>query len=107
MFQVYAAHICYLVAEANFESYSETTRLCLIGADHLKFPRTFASPEAIQVVSAFSYLIWLYIKNSFPIHDVLAFSRLSPFNLFSFLVTMNPEFFTTCFGNDDTVLFFH
>lgn len=44
-----AAHICYLVAEANFEAYSDTARLCLIGADHWKHPRTYASPEAIQV----------------------------------------------------------
>ncbi|CAL5398065.1 unnamed protein product [Camellia sinensis] len=45
---VTAAHICYLVAEANCESYSDTARICLIGADHLKFPRIYASPEAIQ-----------------------------------------------------------
>lgn len=48
--QITAAHICYLVAEANFESYSDSARLCLIGADHWKFPRTYASPEAIQVL---------------------------------------------------------
>lgn len=44
-----AAHLCYLVAEANFESYSDSARLCLVGADHWKCPRTYASPEAIQV----------------------------------------------------------
>ncbi|EXC32401.1 Protein transport protein Sec16B [Morus notabilis] len=43
-----AAHICYLVAEANFEPHMDGARLCLIGADHWKFPRTYASPEAIQ-----------------------------------------------------------
>lgn len=47
--QIIAAHICYLVAEANFESYSDSARVCLIGADHWNFPRTYASPEAIQV----------------------------------------------------------
>lgn len=47
--QIIAAHICYLVAEANIEPYSESARMCLIGADHWKFPRTYASPEAIQV----------------------------------------------------------
>lgn len=51
MFQITAAHICYLIAEANFESYSDTARLCLLGADHWKLPRTYASPEAIQVLS--------------------------------------------------------
>uniref|UniRef100_A0A1D1YWY9 Protein transport protein sec16 n=1 Tax=Anthurium amnicola TaxID=1678845 RepID=A0A1D1YWY9_9ARAE len=48
--EVTAAHTCYLVAEANFESYSDKARLCLIGADHWKCPRTYASPEAIQVI---------------------------------------------------------
>lgn len=55
LIQIVAAHICYLVAEANFEQYSDTARLCLVGADHLKFPRTYASPEAIQVLLTSSY----------------------------------------------------
>jgi hypothetical protein len=54
--QVAAAHSCYLVAELNIDSYSESARLCLIGADHLKCPRTFASPEAIQVLYYMFYL---------------------------------------------------
>lgn len=49
-----AAHTCYLVADANFESFSDTSRLCLVGADHWKCPRTFVSPEAIQVISPFA-----------------------------------------------------
>ncbi|RVW97180.1 Protein transport protein SEC16B-like [Vitis vinifera] len=53
--QIAAAHICYLVAEANFESYSDSARLCLIGADHWKFPRTYASPEAIQRTEFYEY----------------------------------------------------
>ncbi|KAJ8538683.1 hypothetical protein K7X08_029979 [Anisodus acutangulus] len=52
---IVAAHICYLVAEANFEQYSDTARLCLVGADHLKFPRTYASPEAIQRTEIYEY----------------------------------------------------
>jgi len=43
------------VAEANFEQYSDTARVCLVGADHLKFPRTYASPEAIQVLLISSF----------------------------------------------------
>ncbi|KAL6007833.1 hypothetical protein ACLOJK_033336 [Asimina triloba] len=50
-----AAHTCYLVADANFEPYSDTARMCLIGADHWKFPRTYASPEAIQRTELFEY----------------------------------------------------
>ncbi|XP_072965659.1 protein transport protein SEC16A homolog [Typha angustifolia] len=53
--EVTAAHTCYLVAEANFESYSDSARLCLIGADHWKYPRTYASPEAIQRTELYEY----------------------------------------------------
>ncbi|GLU05570.1 hypothetical protein SLE2022_226670 [Rubroshorea leprosula] len=53
--EIIAAHICYLVAEANFESYSDSARLCLIGADHWKSPRTYASPEAIQRTELYEY----------------------------------------------------
>ncbi|XP_066320940.1 protein transport protein SEC16A homolog isoform X2 [Miscanthus floridulus] len=53
--EVAAAHSCYLVAELNIDSYSESARLCLIGADHLKCPRTFASPEAIQRTEVYEY----------------------------------------------------
>ncbi|KAF3780639.1 transport protein SEC16A-like protein [Nymphaea thermarum] len=53
--KVTAAHACYLVAEANFESFSNTARLCLIGADHWKMPRTYASPDAIQITELYEY----------------------------------------------------
>ncbi|XP_011081258.1 protein transport protein SEC16B homolog [Sesamum indicum] len=52
---IIAAHICYLVAEATFEPYSDTARLCLVGADHWKYPRTYASPEAIQRTELYEY----------------------------------------------------
>ncbi|KAI3453486.1 hypothetical protein Pfo_010149 [Paulownia fortunei] len=52
---IIAAHICYLVAEASFEPYSDTARMCLVGADHWKFPRTYASPEAIQRTEIYEY----------------------------------------------------
>ncbi|KAK9716370.1 hypothetical protein RND81_06G228800 [Saponaria officinalis] len=52
---VTSAHICYLIAEADFELYSESSRLCLIGADHWNFPRTYASPQAIQITELFEY----------------------------------------------------
>ncbi|KAL0312918.1 UNVERIFIED_CONTAM: protein transport protein SEC16B [Sesamum radiatum] len=52
---IIAAHICYLVAEASFEPYSDTARLCLVGADHWKHPRTYASPEAIQRTEIYEY----------------------------------------------------
>ncbi|XVE76919.1 hypothetical protein DITRI_Ditri13aG0019100 [Diplodiscus trichospermus] len=50
-----AAHICYLVAETNFEPYSDGARLCLIGADHWNCPRTYVSPEAIQRTELYEY----------------------------------------------------
>ncbi|XP_024985176.1 protein transport protein SEC16B homolog isoform X2 [Cynara cardunculus var. scolymus] len=52
---IIAAHICYLVAEANFEPYSDSARLCLIGADHWNHPRTYACPEAIQRTEVYEY----------------------------------------------------
>ncbi|PKU63755.1 protein transport protein SEC16A homolog [Dendrobium catenatum] len=53
--EVTAAHTCYLAAEANFESYSDSARLCLIGADHWKYPRTYAGPDAIQRTELYEY----------------------------------------------------
>ncbi|OVA04802.1 Sec16 [Macleaya cordata] len=53
--EITAAHTCYLVAEANIESYSDSARMCLIGADHWKFPRTYASPDAIQRTELYEY----------------------------------------------------
>ncbi|XP_010539195.1 PREDICTED: protein transport protein SEC16B homolog [Tarenaya hassleriana] len=53
--EITAAHICYIIAEMNFEPYSDTARLCLIGSDHWKFPRTYASPEAIQRTELYEY----------------------------------------------------
>ncbi|KAG9444336.1 hypothetical protein H6P81_015676 [Aristolochia fimbriata] len=53
--EITAAHTCYLVAETNFESYSDSARLCLVGADHLKYPRTYVTPEAIQRTELFEY----------------------------------------------------
>ncbi|KAJ4953350.1 hypothetical protein NE237_030182 [Protea cynaroides] len=53
--EISAAHTCYLVADANFESYSDSARLCLIGADHWKYPRTYVSPEAIQRTELYEY----------------------------------------------------
>ncbi|ERN07168.1 hypothetical protein AMTR_s00019p00148170 [Amborella trichopoda] len=53
--EVIAAQACYLVAELNIEPFSDTARLCLIGADHLKCPRTYASPEAIQRTEVYEY----------------------------------------------------
>ncbi|WOG88461.1 hypothetical protein DCAR_0207696 [Daucus carota subsp. sativus] len=50
-----AAHICYLIAEASFEPYSDSARLCLVGADHFKFPRTYVSPDAIQRTEIYEY----------------------------------------------------
>ncbi|KAJ8499013.1 hypothetical protein OPV22_009565 [Ensete ventricosum] len=53
--EVTAAHTCYLIAEENIESYSDSARLCLIGADHWKYPRTYATPDAIQRTELYEY----------------------------------------------------
>eukprot|EP00250_Pteridium_aquilinum_P020169 c24732_g1_i2 orf=274-5169(+) len=53
--EVAGAHTCYLVADANFESYSENARLCLVGADHFKWQRTFATATSIQRTELYEY----------------------------------------------------
>ncbi|XP_024532259.1 protein transport protein SEC16B homolog isoform X1 [Selaginella moellendorffii] len=53
--QICGAHICYLVANASFKPFSPPARLCLIGADHCKYPRTYASPEAIQRMEVYEF----------------------------------------------------
>ncbi|XP_020686507.2 protein transport protein SEC16B homolog [Dendrobium catenatum] len=54
--EVAAAHACYLLAEVNFEPYSDSARLCLIGADHWKNTRTYACPDSIQVNRSHPFL---------------------------------------------------
>ncbi|CAN6910008.1 hypothetical protein HID58_076386 [Brassica napus] len=53
--EIIAAHICYLIADKNFDQYSDSARLCLVGGDHWKYPRTYASPEAIQRTELYEY----------------------------------------------------
>ncbi|EFJ05486.1 hypothetical protein SELMODRAFT_431524 [Selaginella moellendorffii] len=53
--QICGAHICYLVANASFEPFSSSANLCLIGADHCKYPRTYTSPEAIQRMEVYEF----------------------------------------------------
>ncbi|XP_024522902.1 protein transport protein SEC16A homolog, partial [Selaginella moellendorffii] len=53
--EICGAHICYLVANASFEPFSPSARLCLIGADHCKYPRTYTSPEAIQQMEVYEF----------------------------------------------------
>ncbi|CAL9112327.1 unnamed protein product [Musa textilis] len=53
--EIIASHTCYLIAEANIEPYSDSARLCLIGADHWKYPRTYATPDSIQRTELYEY----------------------------------------------------
>ncbi|KAK1261952.1 hypothetical protein QJS04_geneDACA021640 [Acorus gramineus] len=53
--EIAAAHTCFLVAEALFEPYSDKAMMCLIGADHLRYPRTYANPAAIQRTELYEY----------------------------------------------------
>eukprot|EP00271_Cylindrocystis_brebissonii_P003418 TRINITY_DN14376_c0_g1_i1.p1 TRINITY_DN14376_c0_g1~~TRINITY_DN14376_c0_g1_i1.p1 ORF type:complete len:2183 (+),score=493.32 TRINITY_DN14376_c0_g1_i1:157-6549(+) len=53
--EVTSAHVCYVVAGQSVETYSPTSRLCLLGADHWQHPRTFATPEAIQRTEVYEY----------------------------------------------------
>ncbi|KAK1306606.1 hypothetical protein QJS10_CPA10g00887 [Acorus calamus] len=53
--EIAAAHTCFLVAEALFEPYSDKAMMCLIGADHLRYPRTYANSAAIQRTELYEY----------------------------------------------------
>ncbi|KAK1325360.1 hypothetical protein QJS10_CPA01g02765 [Acorus calamus] len=53
--EIAAAHTCFLIAESLFEPYSDKAKLCLIGADHVRYPRTYASPAAIQRTELYEY----------------------------------------------------
>ncbi|CAI5496808.1 unnamed protein product, partial [Closterium sp. Naga37s-1] len=52
---VAAAHICYLVAAGSLEPFSSSARMCLLGTDHLKHPRTFVTARAIQRSEVLEY----------------------------------------------------
>ncbi|CAI5995746.1 unnamed protein product [Closterium sp. NIES-64] len=52
---VAAAHICYLVAAGSLEPFSSSARMCLLGTDHLKHPRTFVTAQAIQRSEVLEY----------------------------------------------------
>jgi hypothetical protein len=73
MNQIIAAHICYLIADKNFDTYSDTARLCLVGADHWKYPRTYASPEAIQVIFflSFWFLVIIILAGRFCFEHII------------------------------------
>lgn len=44
-----AAHAVYALSKERPAPYSFNSRMCLIGADHRKFPRTYATPQAVQL----------------------------------------------------------
>ncbi|XP_010494987.1 PREDICTED: protein transport protein SEC16A homolog isoform X3 [Camelina sativa] len=73
--EIIAAHICYLIADMDFDPYSESARICLVGADHWKCPRTYASPEAIQRTELYEYSKTLgnsqYILSSFQPYKII------------------------------------
>jgi hypothetical protein len=74
--QVAAAHSCYLVAELNIDSYSESARICLVGADHLRCPRTFTSPEAIQVLYFLFVVVHMHTHTLIDIHLILLVAQI-------------------------------
>ena len=45
---VFAAHAAYALAGATPQPFHPSSRLCLVGADHRRNPRTYATPAAIQ-----------------------------------------------------------
>jgi len=45
---VFAAHLCYIAASCPLEKFSPQARVCLVGADHRRFPRTYATVQSFQ-----------------------------------------------------------
>ena len=41
------AHLCYVLAGSTPEAFAPGARLCLVGGDHKRFPRTFARAETV------------------------------------------------------------
>lgn len=48
-----AAHVAYALSSERPAPYGFNSRLCLVGADHKKFPRTYVSPRAVQLSEIF------------------------------------------------------
>lgn len=46
---LFASHVAYILAKERPIPYALNSRLCLLGADHRKYPRTYATPQAIQL----------------------------------------------------------
>ena len=46
---VSGAHIAYALSKERPTPYSFNSRLCLVGSDHRKFPRTYVTPRAVQL----------------------------------------------------------
>lgn len=62
--QCSAAQLSYIVGGMPLQPMSQEARLCLVGADHRRFPRTFASNEAIQRTEIFEAAILLGFPQS-------------------------------------------
>lgn len=48
-----AAHIAYALSNERPAPYAFNSRLCLVGADHKKFPRTYVAPRAVHLSEIF------------------------------------------------------
>lgn len=55
--QYSAAQLSYIVGGMPLQPKSQDARLCLVGADHRRYPRTFATNEAIQRTEVFEAAI--------------------------------------------------
>jgi len=52
------AHLCYLLANIPLQPYSSRSRLCVLGSDHIRCPRTYAkSPECVQLTEIYMFVM--------------------------------------------------
>ena len=52
-----AAHVAYALSKQRPTPYSFNSRLCLISADHRKFPRTYVTPRAVHLTEIFELAV--------------------------------------------------
>ncbi|XP_053489832.1 uncharacterized protein LOC128613213 isoform X1 [Ictalurus furcatus] len=77
--QIYPAHVCYVVAQVELDSYNDRTSFTLIGSGGLPFGKS-AMREAFERTEVYEYALWLnsgFTQPNFQIVKLLHARRLA------------------------------
>ncbi|XP_017331913.1 uncharacterized protein LOC108270092 isoform X2 [Ictalurus punctatus] len=77
--QIYPAHVCYVVAQVELDSYNDRTSFSLIGSGGLPFGKS-AMREAFERTEVYEYALWLnsgFTQPNFQIFKLLHARRLA------------------------------